>query len=48
VGLTRPRIGRNNPSAGTRAYALSFDTLAASQYVTLGLLTGKTDEPDDE
>ena len=46
VGLTRPRMGRANPSAGTRAYAISFDTLVASQYVTLGTLTGK--ESDDE
>jgi hypothetical protein len=46
VGLTRPRMGRANPSAGTRAYAISFDTLVASQYVTLGTLTGKED--DDE
>lgn len=44
LGMTRPRIGRNNPSAGTRGYAISFATLAASQYVTMPVLTGKNEE----
>lgn len=44
VGLTRPRIGRNNPSAGQRAYAVTFDTLSQSQYVTMSVLTGLIEE----
>jgi hypothetical protein len=45
VGLTRPRIGNNNPSAGQSAIVVTFDTLVASQYVTLSTLTG--DASDD-
>ena len=40
IQLRRPRIGRANASAGQRAYVIRFDTLVASQYVTLSLLNG--------
>ncbi len=35
VGIRRPRIGRGNASQGQGAFAITFDTLVASQYVTL-------------
>lgn len=44
VSLTRPRIGRGNASAGQRAYVVSFQTLANSQYVTMAMLSGSNEE----
>lgn len=48
IGLARPRMSRDNPSAGTRAYAVSFDTLVLSQYVTMATLTGRAQDEDTE